>query len=265
MTVRRAYADVGGSQVHYAEAGAEHHPVVLLLHQTPRSCDEYRDVLPLLAAAGLRAIAMDTPGYGASDPAPRDTVEDYAATAVALLDALGVRTASIVGHHTGGVIAVEVAARAPDRVDALVLSSTPYLDAEMRGRPGHGVDDVEAADDGSHLVALWAGRRPFYQQAGQRDLLERFVRDALAAGLDRSAAGHTSLRRYRMEERLPLVGARILLIGATDDPFARPQLDRLGAALPAADRVLIEGGTVPLPDGMPEDFAAAVAAFVKAG
>ena len=56
--------------VSYAEAGAGTAAAVLLLHQTPRSWDEYRDVLPRLAAGGYRAIALDTPGFGASAPLP---------------------------------------------------------------------------------------------------------------------------------------------------------------------------------------------------
>ena len=40
--------------------------------------------------------------------------------------------AHVVGHHTGGVIAIELAARAPERVASLTLSSTPYTDAEFR-------------------------------------------------------------------------------------------------------------------------------------
>ena len=87
----------------FAEAGGAGAPVVVLLHQTPRSCDEYRDVLPLLAAGGRRAIAFDTPGFGDSQALPGGpTIERWAATLLAGLDALGVAHAAVAGHHTGG-------------------------------------------------------------------------------------------------------------------------------------------------------------------
>ena len=95
---RRGFAEVADGVVHYAEAGSG--PAVLLLHQTPRSWDEYRDVLPLLGAR-FRAIAMDTIGFGESSKPPWEaTIERFARVALDLLDALGVERASVVGHHT---------------------------------------------------------------------------------------------------------------------------------------------------------------------
>jgi pimeloyl-ACP methyl ester carboxylesterase len=55
---------------------------------------------------------------------------------------MGINRTSIVGHHTGGVIAVEVAATHPERVDKLVLSSTPYVDAEDRNDERHGLQSM---------------------------------------------------------------------------------------------------------------------------
>lgn len=110
--IRRGYADTAYGQVHYAECGSG--APVVLLHQTPRSWDEYREVLPLLGGTH-RAIAMDTIGFGASAPIAEHSIETYAAAVVAFLDALGLQRTALVGHHTGGVIAVEVAAAAPGR------------------------------------------------------------------------------------------------------------------------------------------------------
>ena len=130
--IRRGYADVSQGQIHYATAGEG--KAVLLLHQTPRSWDEYRDVLPIIGQK-YRAIAMDTVGFGDSYRLENTgSIEIYGRGVVQLLDALSIDRASLVGHHTGGVIAAEVAAVHPDRVDKLVLSSTPYIDAEERER-----------------------------------------------------------------------------------------------------------------------------------
>lgn len=73
-TVRRAFAELAHCTIHYASAGAGR--AVLLLHQTPRSWEEYRDVLPLLGRR-YRAIAMDTIGFGdSSKPEWARSIED---------------------------------------------------------------------------------------------------------------------------------------------------------------------------------------------
>jgi len=271
VAVRRTYVDGPAGQVHVTAAGEAGAPAVLLLHQTPRSADEFRDVLALLADRGLRAVAPDHPGMGGSDPVPGEpAIEDYAAAALAVLDALGLERAAVVGHHTGGVVAVEVAARAPERVTALVLSSTPYVDAERRARVAASrppIDAVRERADGAHLVELWRRRQAFYPP-GRPDLLHRFVTDALRVGVGEVVeAGHRAVNAYRMEDRLGLVRAPVLAIAAPGDPFAWPARDRLVTALRAAGvpvtTAVLDGGTVPLPDQLPAAYAEAVAAFLS--
>ena len=261
-SIRRAFADLPDGQVHYATCGDPQAPAVLLLHQTPRSWAEYREVLPLLGRR-YRAIAMDTIGFGASAAAPwPPSIERWAGVAVQLLDALAITRAHVVGHHTGGVIALELAATHPDRVGGLVLSSTPYTDAAFRRaraeRPP--IDQVEPSADGSHLAALWRKRQAFYPP-GRPELLAAFVSDALKVSGDLEG-GHRAVASYRMEDRIGRVRALTLLIRAPDDPFAAPHAAELHEHLPQARIVDIAGGMVPLPDQLPEAFAAAVLEFL---
>ncbi len=259
----RGYAATPYGQMHYAELGEG--PAVLLLHQTPRSYDEFREVQPLLAA-GHRVIAMDMRGFGLSAPLPApQTVEAMAEGAFALLDALGLEQAAVLGHHTGGAVAIEMAAAAPARVPALVLSSAPWTDAAFRESHagGPGVDEAEIAEDGSHLTKLWALRQPHYP-AGRPDLLDRFIRDALAPGVD-PAEGHLACARYVMEDRIGLVEAPVLLIGAADDPFALPDVERLRTRLTATKTIevaVVEGGTIPLMEQKAPEVAALVLEFL---
>jgi pimeloyl-ACP methyl ester carboxylesterase len=258
--IRRAYADTARGQVHYAECGGG--PPVVLLHQTPRSGDEYREMLPLLGRTH-RAIALDTIGFGASAPLAEHSIEVYAATVVDFLDALALERVALVGHHTGGIIAVEVAARAPERVARLVLSSTPYIDAEARrrrrSRPP--IDLVEVDPDGDHLVELWRRRRGFYPP-GRPDLLTRFVRDALVLGAD-VEKGHEACGRYRMEDRIGLVRCPVLCLGASADPYAFGDLEPLSSRIPGARVAVVEGGMVPLMEQFPDQVATLITGFLS--
>jgi pimeloyl-ACP methyl ester carboxylesterase len=257
--IRRGYVDTSRGQVHYAECGSG--PAVVLLHQTPRSWDEYREVLPLLGGA-RRAIAMDTIGFGASAPLADHSIEVYAATVVELLDALGLARAALVGHHTGGIIALEVAARAPERVARLVLSSTPYVDAAARRRRLRRppIDLVDVTPDGRHLTELWQRRQGFYPP-GRPDLLTRFVRDALVLGGD-VEKGHEACGRYRMEDRIGLIHCPVLCLGASADPYAFGELEPLSSRIPGARVAVLDGGTVALMEQFPDRVAAAIATFL---
>jgi pimeloyl-ACP methyl ester carboxylesterase len=259
--IRKAYADLPHGQVHYAECGASAAPAVLLLHQTPRSWRENAAVLPL-GGARHRAIAMDTAGFGDSAPTPQASIEAWAGVAAELLDALAIGRVVLVGHHTGGVIAIELAARLGARVRGIVLSSTPFTDAAFRraraGRPP--IDAVEPSDDGSHLAALWRKRQAFYPP-GRPELLEAFVADALEVRGD-VEGGHRAVAAYRMEERIGSVTQPVLVIRAGADPFAAPHAAEWPRRLPQARLVDIEDGGVPLPDQLPEAFARAVLDFM---
>jgi pimeloyl-ACP methyl ester carboxylesterase len=263
MKILRAYADLPHGQVHYAQCGDASAPAVLLLHQTPRSWAEYREVLPLLGKRH-RALAMDTVGFGNSDPWPGPaSIESWASAAAQLLDTLAIEQVHVAGHHPGGVIAVELAARHAPRVRSLVLSSTPYTDETFRRaraqRPP--IDAVPDSDDGSHLAQLWRKRQAFYP-AGRPDLLQAFVADALKVQGD-VEAGHRAVASYPMEERIGAITQPTLVIRAPDDPFAAPHAADWLQRLPQARLVDIAGGMVPLPDQLPEAFALAVIGFLE--
>lgn len=259
--IERRFVDVPAGTIHCASCGDGR--AVLLLHQTPRSWDEFRDVLPRLGRR-FRAIAMDTIGYGDSSrpPLAEDSIERWAEVAVQLLDALSVERAVVVGHHTGAAIAIELAAMHASRVGGVVLSAPPFVDAAWRASHAEApvVDRVERRADGAHLAELWRIRQPWYPK-GDVDLLERFVVDAIKAG-PRASHGHLVVARYRMEERLSRVRCPALVVAPTDDPHAWPRAPRVANMIPGSRLVEVPGGMVPLPDQMPETFARIVEEFV---
>ena len=73
------------------------------------------------ARHGRNVIAVDLPGHGRSAGEPKPSIEDMSDWIVDLLDALGVQQAALTGHSLGSLVALDCAARHPDRVRALVL------------------------------------------------------------------------------------------------------------------------------------------------
>lgn len=243
--IHRTYLRLARTTLHVAANVALDDPpadLVVLLHQTPRSWDEYREVLEALDCP---AMAVDTPGYGASDPPSDHTIEAYTAPIIEALEGLDVDRLDVVGHHTGGLLAVELVDRLADRVRRVVLSSTPLIDASERERrasqSGHGIDEVERDLAGGHLTALWQARAQYYPP--RHDLLDRFLVDALRA--HDTAAGHRAVAVYEMERRLPLEAEQVLCVGHAQDPFGMAHLDDLAAAT-GAEVAVIDEGHIPL-------------------
>ncbi|HWC23911.1 MAG TPA: alpha/beta hydrolase [Flexivirga sp.] len=262
MTLRRAYADTPLGQLHYAEDGAGR--TVLMLHQAPRSLDEFAEVQCELST-DVHTIATDLLGFGMSPPlAAPQTIEAMADGVIALLDALEVEAPVLLGHHTGAAVALEVAAQAPERVDALVLSSMPWVGPARRASgKSVGVDDAQQRNDGSHLTELWSLRQPYYP-ADRPDLLDRFIRDALAPGVD-PAEGHRACDRYVMDERIGLVQCPVLVLTATDDPFAAPALPHIVHGLTGAAQVTtasVDGAMIPAMEQCADQVAKHVRSFL---
>jgi pimeloyl-ACP methyl ester carboxylesterase len=206
---------------------------------------------------------MDTIGFGDSyRPTEDASIELYAKGVIQFLDAMGIGRTSIAGHHTGGVIAVEVAASHRDRVEKLILSSTPYVDAADRERrkTRPAIDEVEPMADGSHLTELWRRRMPFYPK-DRPDLLRRFVLDALKVW-DRLEEGHRAVNKYRMEDKVSSIKAETLVLAGTEDPFSYPRMNPLSEAIRGSRIAEVKGGMVPMVDQMPEEFAAVIMDFL---
>lgn len=126
--------EIGGVRLAAYEAGAGNAgPPVLLVHGWPEIAYSWKNQLPALAAAGLRAIAIDVKGFGASD-APRDPAlyssrqltDDFAS----LLDALGIEKAVFCGHDWGGALVWAMGQLRPERVAGVIGVCTP-----LKARP----------------------------------------------------------------------------------------------------------------------------------
>jgi pimeloyl-ACP methyl ester carboxylesterase len=117
------FAKAGGLEIYYQESGPVDGPTVLLVHGTGAWSEIWRETMQVLSDAGFRSIALDLPPFGFSErPVPPDYTDAAQASRIlGLLDALGIRQVTLVGHSFGARPTVEAALRDPTRVQSLVL------------------------------------------------------------------------------------------------------------------------------------------------
>ncbi len=124
--------DVGPLDLHLYDAGDG--PPVLLLHGWPQDAVSWRYVIPLLADRH-RLIAPDLRGFGQSDAPGRGyNGQTFGADAIALLDALEIERAHVIGHDWGGFAAFAAGLAAPKRIASMVALSTlpPWVSVSPR-------------------------------------------------------------------------------------------------------------------------------------
>ena len=116
-----------GRTVTVRAQGPEDGPVVVLCHPAPGSRQLDPDPAAT-AAAGVRLVSLDRPGYGRSTPVPDGAVPGIPGAAddvAAALDHLGVARAAVAGWSAGGRIGLALAARRPELVGAVAVVATP--------------------------------------------------------------------------------------------------------------------------------------------
>src|SRR3954453_12376627 len=227
-----------GVELEVHDDGPRDGPAVLLVHGFPDSSHLWRHQVETLTGAGLRAIAPDMRGFGASDKP--QSVDEYRLTRavadlVALLDALDLRTVNLVGHDWGAGVAWVFAALHPDRVERLVAMSVGHPAAQRRA-----IEDREKAwytllfqfeGVAEELLSRddWKLFREWLREDGD---VERYVADlsrpgALTAGLSWYRANLHPKRQLEPRPALPAVQAPTLGIWSTRDHYLneQPMLD----------------------------------------
>lgn len=268
---------VRGIRLHVVDRGAKKSrakakpPTVLLLHGIPTTGYLWHDVVRDLEAS-YRCVVPDLVGCGDSE-SPADHAAygpaQQAQTMLALLDHLGVETATVVGHDIGGTIAVEMAGLAPERVEALGLL-TPLLHSDIwpvRSAlpfilPVTGEVSVEALRRIPGLGEL------VLRRALDGQLPADEARQYLAP-LRTATGGAGLLRVFRAvdpaaaQALLPtLADIPTLLLWGEADPIHPLSYGRMCAdELPGASWVPVSGGGHLLPTRMPQRVAEELAAF----
>lgn len=258
----KGYVRTPMGQVHYRLIGPAGGAVVLLLHQSPWSMIEYGEIQACLAERGLRALAVDTPGYGLSDaPQAPPTIDGYADNLIAVLDGLKIGRVVVAGHHSGSTIGAAFAARHPDRTLGLVMQGVPiFTAAEAAKAPGAEPQTFPLTDDGSHLSDYYklahdyAGPDPRTRITATWSVIERY-----RAG--QNDVARTLVSRHDMAADLARVKAPVLILSDAKDFLHEKDL-RTARAFPRFRYAQFSDGTTHALMIDPARWAGVVADFV---
>lgn len=273
------FVEVNGITVHYKMAGSGR-PAFLLLHGFAASTFSWREVMGPMAEWGT-VVAFDRPGFGLTErPMPGEwtgrspySPEAQADLTVALMDALGIERAVLVGNSAGGTIALLTALTYPERVEALVLvDAAIYVGG---GVPGW-VRPLLNTPQMRHLGPLFArsirdwgedfGRSAWHDPSKLTpEIWEGYTRPLRAENWDRALWEVTRASHpLGLEKRLGEVRVPVLVITGDDDRIVpTEQSIRLAGEIPGAQLVVIpECGHVPQEE-CPGPFLEAVEAFLQ--
>ncbi|NER19965.1 MAG: alpha/beta hydrolase [Symploca sp. SIO1B1] len=266
--IKRAFLDTEDGQILYRIGGEGES--LLLLHMTPRSSDEFRELMPIFAQNRC-AIAMDLMGLGDSDKPPRMySIPDYAQTIIALLDELDINKTSLLGNHTGAYVAAEVAAAYPERIEKLILCNIDKFGEEEKTTLVNRVSEaLQIKENSSDLVARWSVRDSYVgsQELNHRCFLDEMKCYGHPPYGTLAATAYTSI----IQERLGLIKCPTLILSGTEDIKVLKQLSlskpenrqMIAQAIPQAKMLEIEGGSFCMMNQMPEEISRVVVDFLE--
>ena len=248
-----------GCDLYYEETG-EGAPI-LLVHPSGATASTWGSVIEELARLG-RVIAYDRRGYARSGGEPERSVAGHTADAAAILEALVVQPAVVVGTSSGAAIAVDLAVRRPDLVKAIVSHEFPWRmifhaptasqlatfarmgSLVLRRREADAVEVLLHAayayrDGGSAWDAFPEG----WRRAG-RENARATLRDFLA-----------SIGNYPSRADLSTVDVPIVCSYGSRSPDFMVRLTRsLASAIPTATTAVVDGAAHAAPFDAPADF-----------
>ena len=251
------HVELNGRKVNYVDIGpaSAGEPPVVFIHGLGGCWQNWLENLPR-AAQERRCIAMDLPGFGASEmPREKSSISGYGRWVDSLCDALGTGPVALVGNSMGGFIGCEVAIKFPPRVERLVLVSAAGITIEHQ-RNDAVMGTLYRTERISKFLATWLAAhadglstRPRLRKALLRfvmahpdglpgPLISEQVRGSGKAGFLPALEALTS---YPIRERLPEVACPTLIVWGADDRLVpRRDADTFEELIPDSRKVVFE-------------------------
>ncbi|MCL1693360.1 MAG: alpha/beta hydrolase [Actinomycetia bacterium] len=234
-------------------AGPDSGPPIVLLHGLTGSRERYSRLVDWLSSRGHRVVNVDLGGHGESAWADAYRASDYAIDVVELIETEQIGPAVIVGHSMGGTVAVTLATRRPEMVEALFLedpalyateediSGAEEFMTQVRDWQSSGATEDEVVG----VIGHWPSAHPdkTFSDLADADELAAYARALLAfdlAALEAFVRGDTFMGHEpgaRAECPVTVIRADPALGAA----FLPEHGDRYLAAVPQAQIVAVEG------------------------
>ena len=206
-----------------------------------------------------RAVAFDYPGYGESDFVEDATRDDFAASVLAAMDALGIEKAHVCGLSLGGVVAIALHATAPDRCASLIIADSFAVHPE-----GQAIYDRSIA--ASHDIRALAEARVGALLASEEANLRSEVIETMAQ-IDPAAyrIGADAVWLADQGDRAAAIRVPTLIIVGDEDAITPPALsEQLHALIPGSKLAVITGASHLANLDKPVEFNRAIDDFLSA-
>ena len=207
-------------RIGYVEAGTGDSTPIVFLHGVGSDKSVWAPQLDHFGSA-RRAIAFDYPGYGESDLVAGASRDDFAASVLAAMTALGIGQAHVCGLSLGGVVAIAMHAAAPLRCASLIIADSFAVHPE-----GQGIHDRSiAASHSMTMRALAEARTGVLLGSAASDELRAEVIDAMA-GIDPAAyrIGAEAVWLADQRDRVSAIDVPTLILVGEEDAITPPAL-----------------------------------------
>lgn len=257
--------------IRYIDAGAAKHGTILLMHGIPTWGFLYHAIIPILTEAGYRVIAPDFLGHGWSDRRDRfdRSFQDQARMIVALLSALGLERVNVVGHDTGGAVALILAIEHAHLLDRLVISNAVCYDRfdddmldfghpiRWKSRP---VADLVNVLEQS--LAAGVSNKMRLTDEFRQGIIAPWASEEGKLSLLRNASALNANQTMALVDRHSRITAKTMILWGLNDPWQKSaDGQQLASEIPNAFFHGIEGASHWVQQDAPEAFASALIDF----
>lgn len=266
------FVPVPGGRLKVVHEGSSQDPPIVLLHAGIANLGSWDELVPLLTEAGYRVVRYDARGFGGSTT--RDVEFADRADVMAVLDALGIDRAVLVGNSRGGRIAFDTAIEFPDRIVAVV-----GVGAGLGGYEGEStaeeialfdeMDALETADEPDPQAIADIDLRVWVDGPGQPDTrVAAAIRDRVRAmDMPNYLPGHVSGQSIPLTppaaDRLADLRCPVLAIaGAVDVSEVAQTARHLESAAPDARAVILPDVAHMIGMEVPDELAALIVSFL---
>jgi 3-oxoadipate enol-lactonase / 4-carboxymuconolactone decarboxylase len=248
--------------VHHRLEGPDGAPVVMFSNSLGTTLEMWDEQAAALGDR-YRVLRFDTRGHGRSPSPPGPyTIDDLAGDTLALLDHLGIERVSFCGLSLGGAIGMAIAARAPERIERLVLAATA-LEFHPAEQWHERAATVRA--EGMDAIAS-AGIERWFTPDAPADVRARF--DAMLRSNDPEgyAACCQAIAALDLRGQLGEVRVPTLTVAGDGDPVTPPEkLAAIAAEIPGARSVVIEDARHMVNAERADRFTLVLSAFLAEG